>query len=160
MAGPTTVAVACLYDHEEIGSRTAQGAPGRILIPGEPETEAEGDGKGFTYVATFEVMPEVQLEGLDKIKVEKPEVEIGDGDAGQALGVRIGDRDVVVAEDADVALHRDRAASRVDGGVGRQLELALDRAVMLSTRGVLALLVRTELLTSGTTIMSAPAYIR
>ena len=44
------------------------------------ETEAEGDGKGFTYVATFEIMPEVKLEGLDKIKVEKPEVEIGDSD--------------------------------------------------------------------------------
>nr|NIS41848.1 trigger factor [Desulfuromonadales bacterium] len=44
------------------------------------ETEAEGDGKGFTYVATFEVMPEVELKGLDKIKVEKPEVEIGDSD--------------------------------------------------------------------------------
>jgi trigger factor len=44
------------------------------------ETEAEGDGKGFTYVATFEIMPEVKLEGLDKIKVEKPGVEIGDSD--------------------------------------------------------------------------------
>jgi trigger factor len=44
------------------------------------ETEAGGDGKGFTYVATFEVMPEVELQGLDKIKVEKPDVEIGDGD--------------------------------------------------------------------------------
>jgi trigger factor len=44
------------------------------------ETESEGDGKAFAYVATFEVMPEVRLEGLDKIKVEKPEVEIGDSD--------------------------------------------------------------------------------
>jgi trigger factor len=44
------------------------------------ETESEGDSKGFTYVATFEVMPEVELKGLEKIKVEKPAVEIGDGD--------------------------------------------------------------------------------
>jgi len=44
------------------------------------ETEGGGDGKSFSYVATFEVMPEVELKGLDKIKVEKPEVEIGDSD--------------------------------------------------------------------------------
>ena len=44
------------------------------------ETETEGDGKSFAYVATFEVMPEVRLEGLDKIKVEKPDVEIVDSD--------------------------------------------------------------------------------
>ena len=44
------------------------------------ETESEGDGKTFAYVATFEVMPEVTLEGLDKIKVEKPDVEIADSD--------------------------------------------------------------------------------
>jgi trigger factor len=49
------------------------------------ETESDGDGKGFTYVATFEVMPEVELKGLDKIKVEKAEVEIGDGDLDEMI---------------------------------------------------------------------------
>jgi trigger factor len=44
------------------------------------ETESGGDGKSFAYVATFEVMPEVKLDGLDKIKVEKPDVEIADSD--------------------------------------------------------------------------------
>ncbi|MBT8088675.1 MAG: trigger factor [Gammaproteobacteria bacterium] len=43
------------------------------------ETEDE-DGKTFAYVATFEVMPEVELKNLDKIKVEKPDVQIGDED--------------------------------------------------------------------------------
>jgi trigger factor len=49
---------------------------------GGPQIETEGgdDGKGFAYVATFEVMPEVELKDLDKIKVEKPEVDIGDSD--------------------------------------------------------------------------------
>jgi trigger factor len=49
---------------------------------GGPQIETEGgdDGKSFTYVATFEVMPDVELTDLDKIKVEKAEVEIGDGD--------------------------------------------------------------------------------
>jgi trigger factor len=48
------------------------------------ETEDE-DGKTFAYVATFEVLPEVKLKDLDKIKVEKPEVEIGDDDLDDML---------------------------------------------------------------------------
>ncbi len=40
------------------------------------EPEAVDDDKGFAYVATFEVLPEITLQGLDKIAVTKPEVEI------------------------------------------------------------------------------------
>ena len=48
---------------------------------GGPKIETEDDdGKTFAYVATFEVMPEVVLKDLDKIKVETPEVEIGESD--------------------------------------------------------------------------------
>ena len=50
-------------------------AAGPKIVP-----EATGDGKDFAYVATFEVLPEVSLKGLDKIEVEKPEVEISDDD--------------------------------------------------------------------------------
>ena len=38
------------------------------------------DDASFAYVATFEVLPEVALAGLDKIKVERPEVSIDDKD--------------------------------------------------------------------------------
>jgi trigger factor len=38
------------------------------------------DDKGFAYVATFEVMPEVELKDLDKIKLKKPVVSIGKKD--------------------------------------------------------------------------------
>ena len=48
------------------------------------ETEDE-DGKTFAYVATFEVMPEVELKNLDKIKVEKPDVQIGDEDVDDMI---------------------------------------------------------------------------
>lgn len=44
------------------------------------EPDVGADKASFAYVATFEVMPEVQLKGLDKIKIEKPEVSIGDED--------------------------------------------------------------------------------
>lgn len=49
---------------------------------GGPKIEADdgADGSNFAYVATFEIMPEVELQGLDKIKVEKPAVDIGEAD--------------------------------------------------------------------------------
>ena len=39
----------------------------------------------FAYVATFEVLPEVELKGLDKIKVQKPDVEITDSDKNDMI---------------------------------------------------------------------------
>jgi trigger factor len=50
-------------------------AAGPKIVP-----EATGSGKGFAYVATFEVLPEVRLKDLEKIEVETPEVEISDDD--------------------------------------------------------------------------------
>jgi trigger factor len=48
---------------------------------GGPKIETEkDDGETFAYVATFEVLPEVELKNLDKIKVDKPDVEIRDED--------------------------------------------------------------------------------
>lgn len=44
------------------------------------EPAPAADDASFAYVATFEVLPEVALAGLDKIKVERPEVSIGDKD--------------------------------------------------------------------------------
>lgn len=53
---------------------------------GGPQIETEGDdGKTFTFVATFEVMPEVALKNLDKIKINKPDVQIGDDDIDDML---------------------------------------------------------------------------
>ena len=44
------------------------------------ETEDSKDDKNFAYVATFEIMPQIELKDLDKIKVEVPEVTIDDND--------------------------------------------------------------------------------
>ena len=53
---------------------------------GGPKIETEkDDDKVFAYVATFEVLPEVELKDLDKIKVEKPDVQIGDEDLDEML---------------------------------------------------------------------------
>jgi trigger factor len=44
------------------------------------EPDVGKDKDSFAYVATFEIMPEVELKGLDSIEVEKPEVTISDAD--------------------------------------------------------------------------------
>jgi trigger factor len=44
------------------------------------EPEVSDDKASFAYVATFEVMPVVELRGLDEIAVDMPEVTIGDDD--------------------------------------------------------------------------------
>ncbi len=46
-----------------------------------------GDAKdNFEFTATFEVYPEFEVKGLDKIKIERPAVEIGDADIDLMLG--------------------------------------------------------------------------
>jgi trigger factor len=53
----------------------------KLTPAGGPRIETEDeDGKTFAYVATFEVMPEVELKNLDKIRVERPDVQINDED--------------------------------------------------------------------------------
>jgi trigger factor len=49
------------------------------------EPDPNKDSKAFAYVATFEVLPEVTLKGLDKITVEQPDVQIGDDDCDDML---------------------------------------------------------------------------
>jgi trigger factor len=53
---------------------------------GGPKIETEDEnGTTFAYTATFEVMPEVVLKDLEKIKVDKPEISIGDEDVDDML---------------------------------------------------------------------------
>ncbi|MDZ7644072.1 MAG: trigger factor [Woeseiaceae bacterium] len=54
---------------------------------GGPQIEpvSTKSGEAFTYVATFEVLPEVELKGLDKIRVERPVVDITDADTDDMI---------------------------------------------------------------------------
>ena len=54
---------------------------------GGPSIEpAGGEGQeDFSYVAVFEVYPEIQLKDLDKVQVEQPEVSIGDSDVDEMI---------------------------------------------------------------------------
>lgn len=49
------------------------------------EPEQTDSGKDFAYIATFEVLPEISLTDLDKIKVEKPEVDIEEADVDEMI---------------------------------------------------------------------------
>lgn len=49
----------------------------------EPDRSSKADS--FAYTATFEVLPEVKLQGLDKIVVTVPDIEINDADCADML---------------------------------------------------------------------------
>jgi trigger factor len=101
--------------------------------------EMTGSGKDFAYVATFEVLPEVKLKDLDKIEVEKPEVEIKDDDREDMIlnlrkqkatweaverAAREGDRVIV---DFDGTLD----GAPVKGGKGSEVPVVLGQGQML-----------------------------
>ena len=54
----------------------------KINPAGRPEFLAKNnnDGQAFEFEATFEIYPEVELKDLDKIAIERPEVEVTDKD--------------------------------------------------------------------------------
>jgi len=49
------------------------------------EPEVSKDDKSFAYVATFEIMPDVELKDLDKLEIEQPEVTIEDSDMDEMI---------------------------------------------------------------------------
>lgn len=53
--------------------------------PPSIEPKVNEPGKDLEFVATFEVYPEVAVQGLDKIEVEKPDVTVTDKDVDNML---------------------------------------------------------------------------
>lgn len=113
----------------------------KLTPAGGPQIEPVDakNGDAFAYVATFEVLPEVTLSGLDKIKVERPVVEIGDADCDEMIenlrrqraewkpverASKEGDR-VIVDFDGSIK------GEPIDGGKGEQVPVELGRGQML-----------------------------
>ena len=103
------------------------------------EPDPSKDSKAFAYVATFEVLPEVTLKGLDKITVEQPDVQIGDDDCDDMLtnlrqqkatwnevdrASKEGDRVIV---DFDGTLK----GESIEGGKGTEVPVVLGQGQML-----------------------------
>lgn len=97
------------------------------------------NGRDFAYVATFEVLPEVTLRDLDKIKVVKPEVEITDEDReDMLLNLRQQkatwepvDREAAEGDRVVVDFEGRLKGEPVKGGQGSEVPVVLGRGHML-----------------------------
>ncbi len=103
------------------------------------EPEISGKGDGFAFVATFEVLPEVTLQGVDKIEVTRPDVQISDEDCDDMLESlrkqkatwktverEAGEGDRVVV-DFDGRLK----GESIEGGTGSEVPVVLGQGQML-----------------------------
>ena len=108
---------------------------------GNPRIEAEEDlnDKGFAFVAKLEVLPEIELKDLDKIKVEKPEVTIDDNDLDEMI-VKLQkqkaewsevDRKSKTGDRVVVDFSGELDGSPVEGGQGKEVPVVLGEGQML-----------------------------
>ena len=108
---------------------------------GGPQIEPEdtADGNGFAYVATFEIMPEVELKGLDQIKVDKHEVTIRDKDLDGMID-KLRRQKATWAEVGRKSAEGDRVivdftgelkGESIEGGQGKQVPVILGEGQML-----------------------------
>jgi trigger factor len=58
-------------------------------IEHKPFDEVKGE---FEYIATFEVFPEIKVENLGKVKIEKPVLEVSDADVKKTIDVLVKQR--------------------------------------------------------------------
>ncbi|HSR63123.1 MAG TPA: trigger factor [Gammaproteobacteria bacterium] len=52
-----------------------------------PEESAEEEGTGFTYTATFEIFPEVEVAPVEKLEIEKPVCEVTEDDVDRMIEI-------------------------------------------------------------------------
>ncbi|WP_018652342.1 trigger factor [Actinobacillus capsulatus] len=79
-------------------------------------------GQEFSFTATFEVFPEVELKGLENIEVEKPVVEITEADLDKMVDV-LRKQQATWAESQEVAQAEDRVVIDFVGSVdGEEFE--------------------------------------
>ena len=67
----------------------------KLRVAGFPNIEHKpfGDVQDqFEYIATFEVFPEIQVDSLDKVKIEKPVLEVSDADVKKTIDVLVKQR--------------------------------------------------------------------
>ncbi|QIW16651.1 trigger factor [Pasteurellaceae bacterium RH1A] len=96
----------------------------KINLAGRPTFTPEQyqPGQDFTFSATFEVFPEVELKGLENIEVEKPVVEITDADLDKMLDV-LRKQQATWSESQEAAQAEDRVTIDFSGSVdGEEFE--------------------------------------
>lgn len=103
------------------------------------EPEVAKDEKGFAFVATFEVLPEVTLADLDKIEVTRPDVQISDDDRDdmlQNLREQKATWEEVDRKSADgdrviVDFEGKLKGESIEGGTGSEIPVILGKGQML-----------------------------
>jgi len=108
---------------------------------GAPQIQQQegGVGEGFSYTATFEVMPDVELKGLDKISIDTPDVTIGDKDL-DAMIDKLRQQKATWSEVDRASKQGDRVVcdftgtlkgEEIDGGRGSSVPVILGEGQML-----------------------------
>ena len=103
----------------------------------EPELSDKGDS--FAFVATFEVLPEFTLKGLDKIEVSRPEIDISDEDCDDMLeNLRkqkatweTVEREAVEGDRVVVDFNGTLKGEPIEGGTGKEVPVVLGEGQML-----------------------------
>ncbi|MDP8051968.1 trigger factor [Pasteurella atlantica] len=113
----------------------------KINIAGRPTFTPESYeiGKDFTFSATFEVYPEIELKGLENIKVEKSVVEITDADIDKMIDV-LRKQQATFSETVEAAKAEDRVTidfvgsidgEEFEGGKASDFALAMGQGQMI-----------------------------
>lgn len=108
---------------------------------GAPQIQQQdgGDGEGFSFTAILEVMPDVELKGLDKISVDMPDVTIGDKDL-DAMIDKLRQQKATWSEIDRASKEGDRVVcdftgtlkgEEIDGGRGTSVPVILGQGQML-----------------------------
>jgi len=103
----------------------------------EPEVAKNTDG--FAFVATFEVLPEFKLQGLDKIEVSIPDVEISDTDTDdmidnlrkQKATWKTVQRESKKGDQVIVDFDGQLKGEPIEGGQGKEVAIILGQGQML-----------------------------
>ena len=96
----------------------------KVNLAGRPTSAVDSyeEGKDLQFTATFEVYPEVKLQGLENIKVEKPTVEITEADIDKMVNV-LRKQQATWAEVQDAAKAEDRVTLDFSGSIdGEEFE--------------------------------------
>lgn len=130
--------------NEKVGSAFEEAVTGANLrVAGMPKIEPKAEGAGedsFTFVATFEVYPEVSVPELESLEVERVSTEVGDAEIDRTLEIlrqqrmRFEPRDDRAAEDNDqVTLDFEGKIDGVafEGGTAQDFQFVLGQGRML-----------------------------
>ncbi|MGI9354277.1 MAG: trigger factor, partial [Rhizobiaceae bacterium] len=119
---------------EAITQEKIRPAGGPTIEPGTNES-----GKDFTYTATFEIYPEIQLKGLDKLKVDRPDVNIDSGDIDDMVATLRKqsrtwtpvERKAAEGDQLTVDFDGTLDGEPIEGGKGEQVPIVLGEGQML-----------------------------